>query len=383
MTSLGNVEATPLASLTFISFTTGDILYLTGKARNVYGDEARSIMPFQDTFTEIYVTGYTYVRDAFPARLKEGYIIQPSPYSPPVRLLAEEDPQSKIFSSKEQPKVLLNHITIHSPTLATFEFEASNPIHIRPGQAAIMDFSPLFGSRRYQHMSPTKPSLVNDDFIRTWTVSSASLDPQGSRKFSLTMREKPGGTVTGALFSMARKLVEVRPKALEDSRDLDLHVNLVGISGEFVLPERMTATRHLLWIAGGIGITPFLSMLSALAESQADDRTSFAITLLLSTREPEVMLSLIRQSLRGSKLPATLSIHLFTKVAETVKSDLEFTAHTERIDAFLLGETKSSFLEGDPEIYLCGPDSFEKAVRGLLTKAGVDIQRVHQEGFAY
>jgi len=45
MTCLGNVEATPLTSLTFASFKTGDILYLTGNARNLYGVEAQVIMP--------------------------------------------------------------------------------------------------------------------------------------------------------------------------------------------------------------------------------------------------------------------------------------------------------------------------------------------------
>jgi len=48
MTSLGNVEATLLAPLKFIFFKTGDILYLTGNARNLYGPDAQAIMPMQD-----------------------------------------------------------------------------------------------------------------------------------------------------------------------------------------------------------------------------------------------------------------------------------------------------------------------------------------------
>jgi len=97
MTSLGNVEATPLASLTFVSFKTGDILYLTGNARNLYGAEAQAVMPLQDRLTEIFITGYTFVTNALPAHQDSAFDIQPSPYSPPVKLLAEEDTQSTIF----------------------------------------------------------------------------------------------------------------------------------------------------------------------------------------------------------------------------------------------------------------------------------------------
>ncbi|KJA24405.1 hypothetical protein HYPSUDRAFT_38852 [Hypholoma sublateritium FD-334 SS-4] len=200
MTSLGNVEATPYACLTFISFTRGDILYLTGNARNVYGSEARAIMPLQDTLTEIFITGYTFVENALPARQIQSDI-QPSPYSPPVKRLAEEVTQTQMFSSERQPTALLTRITIHSPTIATFEWESSDPLRVDPGQAAIMDFRPLLGSRQYQHMSARNPNLVNDDFIRTWTISSASPPEAESKTFSLTIREKQGGTITGLLFN--------------------------------------------------------------------------------------------------------------------------------------------------------------------------------------
>ncbi|KAF9543061.1 hypothetical protein CPC08DRAFT_770306 [Agrocybe pediades] len=66
MTSLGNIEVTPLAALTIISFDTGDILYITGRAKNIHGDEARATIPLQNLLTEIYFTGYTFVHDAFP-----------------------------------------------------------------------------------------------------------------------------------------------------------------------------------------------------------------------------------------------------------------------------------------------------------------------------
>jgi len=55
-------------------------------------------------------------------------------------------------------------------------------------------------------MSAARPSLVNDDFIRTWTISSVAMGNLDTNSFALTMREKPGGVVTGALFSILSRV---------------------------------------------------------------------------------------------------------------------------------------------------------------------------------
>jgi len=391
MTSLGNVEATALASLTFISFKTGNILYLTGNARNLYGPDAQAIMPMQDRLTEIFITGYTFVADAFPSRQDNTFAIQPSPYSPPVKLLAEEDTQLTMFSLEQQPKALLTRITTHNPTIATFEWESSAPIRAEPGQAIILDFSALLGSREYRHMSAARPSLVNDDFIRTWTISSAATGNLDTNSFALTMRQKPGGVVTGALFSIVRKLSEVKPEALDDTRDLSLSVNIVGISGEFVLPTLPkpldAPNRHqLFWIAGGIGVTPFLSMLSAISRSgPSATSTPFEIHFIISTRELGVTLSLISNALGDRKaIGPYLKIDIFSNVAEvSTPSVMEYTLHRGRIPATFFEEQREMFPWKDAGIYLCGSVPFESAVMDALRKVDVQAKDVHREGFVY
>ena len=44
MDSLGNIATTPLASLTFANFVTGDILYITGEAKTLISTEAEALM---------------------------------------------------------------------------------------------------------------------------------------------------------------------------------------------------------------------------------------------------------------------------------------------------------------------------------------------------
>jgi len=59
-------------------------------------------MPTQDQLTEIFVIGYTFVTNAFLARQDSTFEIQPSPCSPLIKLLAEEDTHLTMFSIEQQ-----------------------------------------------------------------------------------------------------------------------------------------------------------------------------------------------------------------------------------------------------------------------------------------
>ena len=65
--------------------------------------------------------------------------------------------------------------------------------------------------------------------------------------------------------------------------------------------------------AGGIGITPFLSMLRALVVRGANAKTD--VVLALSTREPVIMLRLLRSALGDTPPPGVrVRIEIFTNV---------------------------------------------------------------------
>lgn len=388
MTSLGNIEATPLASLTFVNFTTGDVLYVTGNATNLVGPESQVIMPFQNTLTKIYVTGYTLILDALPCREDPASTIQPSPYSPPIRFLAEEKPSS-LFNTGKTPMATLLSIDMHSATIATFTWESSEELVINPGQCVILDFTTLFGSREYQHMAPTRPSSVNDDFIRTWTVSSAAKERK-TRMFSLTMREKPGGTVTGALFSLARSL---RESKRNDMREMAVAVKVAGVMGEFCLPTSPRteegSVRKMVWIAGGIGVTPFLSMLRAVLEGRSG---GWDITLILSMREPEVILPLVFSILEGApdavnEPTFSLAIYVFSKgsvptlAVKGVGEKVRVETHLQRLSKEFLVVRGKLLVES--EVYVCGPGTFEKVVLEVVAELGGSVGDVRREGFEF
>ncbi|KIK34494.1 hypothetical protein CY34DRAFT_812848 [Suillus luteus UH-Slu-Lm8-n1] len=318
-----------------------------------------AIMPSQNALTTIEITGYIFIEDALPVRQQE--------YSPPVKLLKEEQASSTYFSTEDAMHVTLSRIRLHSSNFATFTFESPNRLNIIPGQAAILDFTSFLGASPYRHMAPESPNLA---------------------RRSLTMRLKPGGAVTGALFNIANKLSAVCPELLEDSRPLGLSVTLLGIAGDFGLEpldphegtrivetgeaEQMSVQRKvtmkLLWIAGRIGITPFLAMLIPSYSAE------YEITLLLSSREPDVILSLLSGAIEAAAHKVNLVVHVFSHTEQfesSLPTSVSLHRHSGRMTSSIISDFKADC------VYVCGPELFEREVI-----QGVDGM-VRREGFAY
>ncbi|KAG8718536.1 hypothetical protein FRC09_012524 [Ceratobasidium sp. 395] len=396
MQSLGNVQATPLAAITILDFETGDILYVTGTAQNLIGKDAEAVMPRSNLITLISLTGYTFVRNAMPVRQTPGSPVVPSPYSPPVRYLTEEKPST---SSSSDVSLTLSRIQIHSHDLATFTFIPSASVSIRPGQAAIIDASSFTGRRGYQHMARNgDKSSLNDDGIRTWTVSGRAVPGDDSSAIMITMREKPGGFVTSRLFDITRRMAQTMPGLLEDTSPLQLVLPLVGIDGDFVLPTRQAGApaepRRLFWAAGGVGITPFLSMLRGIMHQGG----SWDIVMLIAARrgDAEVLGKLVGDALRinsnvATPLTLSLRVQVYSKGSRTDippdfgrlpdGSPVDVTVHGERLakDDLL---AKEADVVGR-EVFVCGPLPMEELVLQSAREVGVGSESLHRENFAY
>ncbi|CAE6476846.1 unnamed protein product [Rhizoctonia solani] len=370
MNSLGNVQSTPLAGITILDFRTGDVLYITGRAQNVFDQSAREIMDRTNLLTLITTTGYTFVKNAMPTRQVPGTSAVPSPYNPPVRYLVEETSKGKV---QDATTLLLERIQLHSSDLATFWFAPSRAVEVKPGQAAIIDMTSFVGAREYSHMARGGDERsLNDDGIRTWTVSGQS--PDGA--LQLTIRAKPGGYVTSRLFAIASKMEQMMPGLLEDTRPLGLQVSLLGIDGDFVLPEE----KKLLWVAGGVGVTPFLAMLKGMAKTEG----KWDVVLVLAVRrgDVEVFARLVSEAISGLD-SLDLKVVVYSSGFKTDQpvevGNVPVTIHNSRI-------TKDMFAGMDVrgrEVYVCGPLEMEELVIEGLKDVGVDTKSVHRENFAY
>ncbi|OAX41817.1 hypothetical protein K503DRAFT_833363 [Rhizopogon vinicolor AM-OR11-026] len=393
MNSLGNIHMTPVAGMVFPSFSTGSVLYVTGKAETLYGVAARSLMPNANVLSTIYVTGFSFVENAIP--LRDTAAVERSPYSPPPCYLTEENPPSISFTDVT---VRLIRTRVLNETLATLIFMTSQPVDIRPNQNCVLDLSEFLRERSHVLLDWEEDgSTINDDCVRTWTVSTLPTS-DAPCIFSVTMRAINGGLVTPILHRLAGNADPQLTGESIDVIEMDICARLRGIGGDLPVPEPIAACdggRRLLWIAGGIGLTPFLSLTHYVASLTARGYGVWDVILVLSTREPEVMLGLIQDTfvdlspgdvgVRQSPADIVFFIHVFSprkfQLPWSFPPFVSLIKHDGRLDDS--GTFFGSVDAKSREPHICGPLPFVRNAMKSLQAAGVDPERVKRESFTY
>jgi ferredoxin-NADP reductase len=137
--------------------------------------------------------------------------------------------------------------------------------------------------------------------------------------------------------------------------------------GTFLLPE--DTSRDYVFLAGGIGITVFRSMLRYIA----DTGEPYRITLVFSNRDREssAFLDEIREF--EERIPAL-------RVVLTMTDDDGWDGETRQIDADMLRDHLGTL---DGYVFLiAGPPGMAKGVEQVLKDAGVDEERVVTDSFS-
>ena len=140
--------------------------------------------------------------------------------------------------------------------------------------------------------------------------------------------------------------------------------------GSFTLHKNLA--KPAVFLAGGIGITPFLSMVQ-----QADrDRLSQKLYLFYSNRRPEDTAFL--DSLRALET-TNPRFSLICTMTEMSKSKKEWKGETALIDKEMLCRHLAN-LQG-PIYYIAGPPAMVTAMRETLLSAGVDENDTRTDEF--
>lgn len=362
--SLGNIQTDHVAGLVFPCFATGDMLHVTGIAENLFDDEAERLMPRVTLLTRIKVTGHVHIRAALNLQLHAPE--QLSPYNPSVRCLASElEQMGKVTKSARIPATLID-IKRLTRSISKFTFRLDEDVVVKPGQFAIFDFGHLMG-RAYRHMNDARPKSINDDYLRTWTISSsAPFDPltstfQSTNTISCTIKHVPKGAISSLLH--ARPLDPQSP----------LLVKLVGIGGEFTCyNERSETPSKLLFIAGGVGLTPFLAMFESLSSS----KPSTDLVVLFACRDDEI--NLLTDFVSS---PIVTSITVFDSTGANASTELtNVKIHNRRMQS----DDLNAIIDlRDRHVYICGPTSLMADATTWLRQAGVQSDRIRTETFLF
>lgn len=152
---------------------------------------------------------------------------------------------------------------------------------------------------------------------------------------------------------------------------LGTRVNFNGPMGSFTLPQ--DAANPLVLIAGGIGITPFRSMIKHAAEQELPHR----LTLIYSARTPQEVPFL--EELHGWERE-NQNFRFIPTMTKPEASKQKWTGRTGYVDAAFLRET----LEGLDRLvfYAAGPPGMVDGVAQALVEAGVADDRIRAEQFS-
>lgn len=154
-------------------------------------------------------------------------------------------------------------------------------------------------------------------------------------------------------------------RALSELRKGD-RVTLRGPYGKFTFTGEFP---KVAFLAGGIGITPFRSML----RYAADEALMTDFTFLFSVRsESDIIFREDLWELADSNPHLSIVVTL-TRPGEGWKG------HTGRIDSTFIGSAIPDWKER--VFYTCGPIPFVNAMRSLLTGMGVPENQVNAESF--
>jgi len=231
---------------------------------------------------------------------------------------------------------LLSRVEVAEGTMA-FQFEKPAGFDFKPGQSTDLTL-----------LNP--PETDSEGNTRTFSIASAPFEDH--LMFATRMRD--------TAFKRSLKKVP-----------LGTTVKMEPAMGPFTLHKN--PAKPAVFLAGGIGITPFLSIVQ-----QADrDRLGQELYLFYANHRPEDASFLETLAKLEKTNP---SFRLVCTMTDMPRSTKAWTGETGWIDEAMLSRYLSS-LQG-PIYYIAGPPAMVMAMAKMLVTSGVDEDDIRTEGFA-
>jgi ferredoxin-NADP reductase len=186
--------------------------------------------------------------------------------------------------------------------------------------------------------------------IRTFSIASAPKDPE---------------------LTIATRMRDTAFKRVLASMPIGSPVQFEGPMGSFTLHHN--AAKPAVFLTGGIGITPFLSII----RDAAAERLPHSLHLFYSNNRPEDAAFLGELQRLANANPAFDFVPTMTNMAASARP---WRGLTRLIDREMVTAQLTN-LQG-PIYYIAGPPAMVAAMRAMLAAAGVDEDDIRTEEFA-
>ena len=203
-------------------------------------------------------------------------------------------------------------------------------------------------------------------FLEITLMSPPETDTEGdSRAFSIASAPHE------EMLMVATRMRDTAFKRVLGSMPLESQVKVEGPFGDLVLHNNQA--RAAVFLTGGIGITPFRSMVVRAAK----EHLPHPLFLFYSNRRPEDAPFL--EELKGVEL-RNPNFKFVGTMTDMAKSRRSWDGETGFIDHEML----TRYLKGaaSPIYYIAGPPAMVTALRDMLNQASVDDDDIRLEEFA-
>ena len=342
--TLGNFLLNPKAGLVFTDFNSGDILMLTGRVTLLWEDE-EEVKAFKGSERAWRFTLEHGIK------LKGGLPFRASlnSYSPNTLLTGNWAETTAIIEGQKKRQqwrpYRLARIEDESSVIRSFYFEPAEGSYLMPFEAG--QFLTIKLTAKGQESS----------VVRTYTVSSAP----GESYYRISVKREQDGVVS---------------QHLHDNLKVGDIIEAKAPSGDFYIDP--AEERPAVLLAGGVGITPMMSMATHVVKEGILTRHLRPLTIFHSaqTTEQQAFAGAFR-TLEQHSSGGIRYFSVINKPKPTEKAGVDFNA-TGHISADII---KQALPLDDYDFFLCGPPGFMQAMYDILRSLGVADKRIIAEAF--
>ena len=195
---------------------------------------------------------------------------------------------------------------------------------------------------------------------RAYSLSST---PHEAPRLSVTVKRVTGGLVSNYLL---------------DTVQVGQQIEVMAPLGNFTLKPSAKAARSLVLIGAGSGITPLMSILKAVLQSEPQSH----VLLIYGNRNEESVI--FRQQLTQLEAQSRGHLQVEHVYSQPTQSTAGAHRHTGRLNRTMLLrilEQRHQFPAEQAEYFLCGPEGLMTEARAALDLLQVPADRVHRESF--
>jgi ferredoxin-NADP reductase len=222
------------------------------------------------------------------------------------------------------------------------------------------------GTMGFHFAKPEGFQFKPGQYVDVTLIDPAETDSEGNiRSFSIASAPEDEHLL------VATRMRDTAFKRVLRMAHADLEVNMEGPMGSFTLHNN--PSKPAVFLAGGIGITPFSSIIRHAARAKLPHR----LHLFYSNRRPEdaAFMSILQELEKENP-----SFKFIPSMSEMNKSTQTWNGETGFINQEMLARYLPS-LQG-PIYYVAGPPAMVTAMRQMLIAAGVDEDDVRTEEFS-